>query len=154
VPRPVIMFVIGLTIGLFTPFWPVFIGFLPLLALAVPRDRFKSLALVVVGAAPAGSALACPQTCWRKAWPRRRARSPCPLVIAAYSDYVFNGDPRTFPFPQSYDPDFLKNSASVAAAAAEVLRKVEADHTRGDVVLHWPLACSPPWARSWSGRRL
>jgi hypothetical protein len=48
-------------------------------------------------------------------------------VIGAYPDYVFSGDPRTFPFPRSYDPDFLKNSASVTTAAAEVLRKVAAD---------------------------
>ena len=49
------------------------------------------------------------------------------LVIGAYPDYVFNGDPRTFPFPQSYNPDFLKVSASVATAAGEVLRRIAAD---------------------------
>jgi hypothetical protein len=51
-PRPAIMFAIGLTIGLLTLFRPIFIGFVPLIALAVPRDRFKSLVLVVAGAGP------------------------------------------------------------------------------------------------------
>jgi hypothetical protein len=50
-----------------------------------------------------------------------------PSSLAMTPDYVFNGDPRTFPFPQSCDPDFLKNSASVTIAAVEVMRKVAAD---------------------------
>jgi hypothetical protein len=57
-PRPAIMFAIGLTIGLLTLFRPIFIGFVPLIALAVPRDRFKSLVLVVAGAGPPASCTA------------------------------------------------------------------------------------------------
>jgi hypothetical protein len=125
-PRPAIMFAIGLTIGLLTLFRPIFIGFVPLMALAVPRDRLKSLVLVVAGAA-------LPVVPWlvRNMLTDGLVTTPSSLamtlVIGAYPDYVFNGDPRTFPFPQSYDPDFLKNSASVMTAAAEVLRKVAAD---------------------------
>jgi 4-amino-4-deoxy-L-arabinose transferase-like glycosyltransferase len=51
VPRAAIVFAIGLTIGLLTLFRPIFIGFVPLIAVAVPRDRVKSLVLVVAGAA-------------------------------------------------------------------------------------------------------
>jgi hypothetical protein len=126
VPRPAMMFVIGLTIGLLTLFRPIFIGFVPLMALAVTRDRFKSLVLVVAGAA-------LPVVPWlaRNMLTDGLVTAPSSLamtlVIGAYPDYVFNGDPRTFPFPQSYDPDFLKNSASVMTAAAEVLRRVAAD---------------------------
>jgi hypothetical protein len=48
-PCPAIMFAIGLTIGLLTLFRPILIAFVPL---AVSRDRFKSLVLVVAGAGP------------------------------------------------------------------------------------------------------
>jgi hypothetical protein len=126
VPRPAIMFAIGLTIGLLTLFRPIFIGFVPLMALAVPRDRLKSLAVVIAGAA-------LPVVPWllRNMLTDGLVTTPSSLamtlVIGAYPDYVFNGDPRTFPFPQSYDPDFLKVSASVTTAAAEVLRKVATD---------------------------
>jgi hypothetical protein len=126
VPRPAIMFAIGLTIGLLTLFRPIFIGFVPLIAVAAPRDRIKSLVLVVAGAA-------LPVVPWlvRNMLTEGLVTTPSSLamtlMIGAYPDYVFNGDPRTFPFPQSYDPDLLKNSASVTTAAAEVLRRVAAD---------------------------
>jgi hypothetical protein len=125
-PRPAIMLAIGLTIGLLTLFRPIFLGFVPSMALAVPRDRLKTLALVLAAAA-------LPVVPWivRNMLIEGLVTTPSSLamtlVIGAYPDYVFNGDPRTFPFPQSYDPDFLKNSASVTTAAAEVLRKVAAD---------------------------
>jgi hypothetical protein len=125
-PRPAVMLAIGLTIGLLTLFRPIFIGFAPLIALAVPRDRLKALGLVAAGAA-------LPVVPWlvRNMLTEGLVTTPSSLamtlVIGAYPDYVFNGDPRTFPFPQSYDPDFLKVSASVTTAAAEVLRKVAAD---------------------------
>jgi 4-amino-4-deoxy-L-arabinose transferase-like glycosyltransferase len=101
--RLAIMVAIGLTIGLLTLFRPIFIGFVPLMALAVRRDRLKSLAFVVVGAAV-------PVVPWlvRNMLTEGLVTTPSSLamslVIGAYPDYVFNGDPRTFPFPQSYDP--------------------------------------------------
>jgi hypothetical protein len=125
-PRPAIMFAIGLAIGLLTLFRPIFIGFVPFIALAVPRERLESLTLVAVGAALA-------VTPWlvRNLLTEGLVTTPSSLamtlVIGAYPDYIFNGDPRTFPFPQSYDPDFLKDSASVTTAAAAVLHKVAVD---------------------------
>jgi 4-amino-4-deoxy-L-arabinose transferase-like glycosyltransferase len=123
---PAVMIMIGIVIGLLALFRPIFIGFVPLIALAVTRNRLKCLVLVAVGAAV-------PVAPWliRNMLADDLVTTPSSLamtlVIGAYPDYTFNGNPRTFPFPQSYDPDFLKVSASVTTAAEEVLRRITAD---------------------------
>ncbi len=125
-PRPAVMVAIGIVLGLLTLFRPIFIGFVPLMGLAVTRHRIKTLLLVAAGAAA-------PVAPWlvRNMLTDGLVTTPSSLamtlVIGAYPDYVFNGDPRTFPFPQSYDPDFLKVSASVATAAGDILRRIAAD---------------------------
>jgi len=125
-PRPAVMVLIGFVLGLLTLFRPIFIGFVPLMGLAVTRRRLEALLLVAAG-------VAVPVAPWliRNLLADGLVTTPSSLamtlVIGAYPDYVFNGDPRTFPFPQSYDPDFLKVSASVATAAGEVLRRIAAD---------------------------
>ncbi len=125
-PRPAVMVTIGIVLGLLTLFRPIFIGFVPLMGLTVSRHRIRTLLLVAAGAVV-------PVAPWlvRNMLADGLVTTPSSLamtlVIGAYPDYLFNGDPRTFPFPQSYDPDFLKVSASVATAVGEVLRKIAAD---------------------------
>lgn len=124
--RPSVMVALGMTVGVLALFRPLFVGFLPLLALAVTRSRLKCLILVLVGAAV-------PLAPWliRNMLVDVSATTPSSLamtmVTGAYPDYMFNGDPRTFPFPQSYDPNFLKVSANATTATYEILRRIAAD---------------------------
>src|SRR6516165_4945370 len=105
------MVALGVVIGLLALFRPIFVGFVPLMALAVSRDRLKCLVLMLVG-------VALPVAPWliRNMLADGLVTTPSSLamtmVIGAYPDYMFNGDPRTFPFPQLSDPNFLKVSVT------------------------------------------
>ncbi len=125
--RPAGIFVLlGISIGLLAMFRPLFAAFAPLPAIALSKSRFKGALLLIAGAA-------LPLTPWliRNAVFVPPGTTPSSLamtmMIGAYPGYMFNGDPATFPFPQSYDPDFAKFSANVFIAFSEIWRRIAAD---------------------------
>ena len=64
------------------------------------------------------------------------------LVMGAYPGYMFNGDPSTFPFPPSHDPDFGNASANVTAALEEIWRRIAADPVG---MMKWYFWGKPPY---------
>jgi hypothetical protein len=124
--RPALMVALGVVIGLLALFRPIFVGFVPLMALAVSRDRLKCLILMLVG-------VALPVAPWliRNMLADGLVTTPSALAMTmmdgAYPDYMLNGDPRTFPFPQLSDPNFRKVSANLTTAIHEILRRIADD---------------------------
>ena len=139
--RFLLIVALGVTVGLLALFRPLFAAFVPVMALAVPKDRLKCLALLIVGAAlpiapwlirnilfvPVGTTLS----------PLSQT-----LLGAAYPDYMFNGDPQTFPYPFLHDPNFARESATVASALAEMWRRFSADPIE---MLKWYFWDKPPY---------
>jgi hypothetical protein len=139
--RPYLMVTLGIVIGVLALFRPIFAAFVPFLALAVSGDRLKCLALLVLGAA-------LPLAPWfirnmlsvvPGAAPSSLAQT---LVMGAYPGYMFNGDPSTFPFPPSHDPDFNNASANVATALEEIWRRIAADPVG---MMKWYFLGKPPY---------
>jgi len=139
--RFLLIVALGMTVGLLALFRPLFAAFVPVIALAVPKDRLKCLALLIIGAAlpiapwlirnilfvPVGTTLS----------PLSQT-----LLGAAYPDYMFNGDPQTFPYPFLHDPNFARESATVASALAEMWRRFSADPIE---MLKWYFRGKPPY---------
>ena len=75
-PRPAVMVLIGIVLGLLTLFRPIFIGFVPLMGLAVTRHRLEALLLVAAGVAVPVAPSLIRNLLARTVSSPRRARSP------------------------------------------------------------------------------
>lgn len=137
----ILMIALGITIGLLALFRPLFAAFVPFMALATPKDRLKCLVLLAFGAA-------LPIAPWlirnMLFVPAGTTSSPLAqtLLGSAYPDYMFNGDPNTFPYAFLHDPTFEKNSATVLTALKEIWRRFSIDPMG---MIRWYFWAKPPY---------
>lgn len=127
VRRSAYFIMLGLLIGLATMFRPIFLAFLPFMALAFPERRDKKDALlfgclgiaVIVGP-----------------WFVRNLLNVSGgdpslmlsvLLEGAYRDFIFAGDQSTFPYGARRDPEFEALRANLGLAIGKVLEKISED---------------------------
>jgi hypothetical protein len=118
---------LGVTLGALALVRPQFAAFAPFLAVAAPAgERLRCLGFVALGLA----AMLAP-------WLIRNALFVEPgsahsylgeaMLFGAYPDYMFNGDPATFPYPALADPAAAAAMSSLTATLAEIGKRIAAN---------------------------
>lgn len=127
VRRSAYFIALGLLIGAAAMFRPLFLAFLPFMALAFPerRDKRDAFLLGCVGVA----VVVAP---WFVRNLLNVSGGDSSLLLSvllegAYRDFIFAGDQRTFPYGARRDPEFESLRADLGLAVAKVLEKIAED---------------------------
>ena len=148
-PKSLMLAINGMIIGLLSFFRPIFLGFGPVMPLVFPGRTSKLRALVlgcigigvIVGPWMVRNALNVPPG-------SSQNYMVAPLVGATYRGYVYRGNPATFPYAWTHDPQFDALQQNLATALPHIAKTIAADPTLG--MLRWYFVEKQVYLFQWS----